>query len=420
MFQLTDPEDTPHVGLLCLCERDEVAVDQPAHSEVYEAERRNRRRERAENDTDAHVDGEACASGAEAVVVLVLRLGLGRCRIVIIEVSEGQELGEIDIPQEVHAVRDPLKDEEVHIEVRRLRHFLGEQQGETHWICEEHLSEGQDVVSDRCHHDDENDLEDKVPPLEFCLCPAVRPQSEESSEDEDQKSRQKGDHELQAQSRSQASPDRLQRAHVDGASNRRHPDDTGQIDDVKNRHKYVSDGFRQGLASRTLLQVTPEQVRGLRRGHHHPFVHVDAVVQRQGHFSITPVVKGHEACPQVHPTEICGLFLDPGNLLLGLLASILDLFRVEIDEITMKAARRPLLGILVGGVPLTLDLHQGVFGRLRALKERTKSVGVLGDHRGLDLAASEHLPEEGLEFRVGPVGLWNALHEHRVRPHFWQ
>mmetsp|Transcript_65512 Transcript_65512/g.183175 ORF Transcript_65512/g.183175 Transcript_65512/m.183175 type:complete len:313 (+) Transcript_65512:288-1226(+) len=300
MGELSDPEDPAQVRFSRLRERYKIAIEEPAHREVEEYQGVHRRAERPINDADRQMDRPSSGSRPEAVVVLVLRLRHGSRRFLVIDQGQGCELGEVHIPQEVHGMCQPLKDDEVHVEVRREWQCVRKHTEDGKWPLYQGVVELADILADRRCHDNKNELKPEVPALQAQLRPSLCLQSEEQLEDPNDERWQKAHHERQPNRRRNARPERLKRPHVDELSYAGDADAERHVCEVQPDHQRVADRCPASLHGNALHEVRPEDVGGLRGRVDDPLEHVARdEVQPQRDLRIASAVEGDEAAGAV-------------------------------------------------------------------------------------------------------------------------
>mmetsp|Transcript_16757 Transcript_16757/g.52804 ORF Transcript_16757/g.52804 Transcript_16757/m.52804 type:complete len:807 (+) Transcript_16757:34-2454(+) len=419
--EFADPEEAAEVRLPRLREGDEVAVDEPADSEVEEGEQPHGRAEGAEDDGDEHVDGPSRAPGAEAVVVLVLGLGHGGGHVLAEDGPEGEVLAQGHVAQDVHAVCGPVHHHEVHVEVSGEGHGRAQRAEEGHRALKHRCREFRDVLAYGRHKDDKDELEVKVHELQLVLGGGVGLQREAELQDQEDEGRQESDHEREAHGGRQALPGGLQGAHIHGLGDVCDADDQGHVGHVEPDDEKVTRDRPARLRRGVLREIGPEHVLGLRRDLDVPLLLVlGDGVEPQRYLRIGAVVKGHKAVAAVAARVADGLRVlqDLRPHVLHLLPDVLELVLVVRHGFDLRTREgrtdhRGRASVLLS----LLRLEEVFLGSLEGLLQCGKVLRVLGHVGVLDpVGAREHLLEKLLQRGVRAALLADVHYQDGVGP----
>mmetsp|Transcript_139915 Transcript_139915/g.390004 ORF Transcript_139915/g.390004 Transcript_139915/m.390004 type:complete len:251 (+) Transcript_139915:384-1136(+) len=207
--QRCDPEVPAQVRLPSFCKGDQVAVHNPADEEVQKRQQVHGRTQGAEHDADQEINGPASAARTQPVVVLILWLRHGCSLLWAVECEKSLELKQVHVAQYVHAVRRPLQNHVVHVEVG------GEGQGRAQEVEDRQGTFGhrdqelREVPAHGRGQEHEDNLEPEVIVLQPMLRPSICLECEEPPKDDNNEGRQEGDHDGQAKRGRQARPEWL-------------------------------------------------------------------------------------------------------------------------------------------------------------------------------------------------------------------
>mmetsp|Transcript_42366 Transcript_42366/g.77373 ORF Transcript_42366/g.77373 Transcript_42366/m.77373 type:complete len:241 (+) Transcript_42366:305-1027(+) len=240
MLEHLHPEDTAQVWLFRLCEVYEIAIDKAADCKIDKCQEVDRWRQGTEDNPDAQIYGEAGTARSDAIVILVLWLRQCFCLGGLVHLYEQPILHQVHGTREICEVSSPLQDQEVHVEMRCMRHRLSQNVEDLErrlGKCLHYVPQRWPNGSDEKH---EHHLEYEVPILEPSLSFSRIRQREAELKNEDQESWQECHHELQAQCWCEGTPQWLKRSHVDFICDLGDPNDQGQIAHVKSSHKAIT------------------------------------------------------------------------------------------------------------------------------------------------------------------------------------
>mmetsp|Transcript_47289 Transcript_47289/g.141156 ORF Transcript_47289/g.141156 Transcript_47289/m.141156 type:complete len:336 (-) Transcript_47289:871-1878(-) len=214
VVQLPDPEVATQVGLAGLGKDQQIAVDGSADEEGDESQHRDQRRQAAEQQPDDHGLGEPSAAAPETVPILVLGLCQLPSALLFAHGAEGEKLEEVEVPRQIHDMRTPVENHEVHVEVRRVRKCVGQQDSELQRMPHQSLSGVCQRGANARHEDLKDCQEPEVRRLELVLGPSFSAQAEEISEDHHEERRQEHHEEPQRRHCAQRTDERLQSGHL--------------------------------------------------------------------------------------------------------------------------------------------------------------------------------------------------------------
>mmetsp|Transcript_83931 Transcript_83931/g.237792 ORF Transcript_83931/g.237792 Transcript_83931/m.237792 type:complete len:233 (+) Transcript_83931:454-1152(+) len=168
---LLHKEGTAEVMLPRLRKHQQVGVHDPTDQDVDKCDKREDWVEAKENQGDDNVQSCARRTAPDAVVVLVFRLCLFYGPFFAQDRTEAQVLDNLDVACDAHAMRDPLHEHVIHVEVGCRGQRVGQDLKHRRRVVVDPLGPAHNRVADCVDEEDVHGQEGKVPFLDLQLGP---------------------------------------------------------------------------------------------------------------------------------------------------------------------------------------------------------------------------------------------------------